>query len=192
MTEPLDSHLGLISKAIVDGRVVPFLGAGVNLCGRPPEVSWNARTQGYLPSGGELAMYLASRFGYPPDEPRDLARVSQYVSVMTGSGPLYEELHQLLDGDYGATPLHELLASVPRRLRDDGQRNPHQLIVTTNYDDVLERAFRAVGEPLDVVSYIADGDQRGKFLHVSAEGVENIVERPNEYLGSRWRIAACC
>jgi hypothetical protein len=191
VTEPLDSHLSLITNAIVDGRVVPFLGAGVNLCGRPPRLPWSADTPGYLPSGGELATYLASRFGYPADEPRDLARVSQYVSVMSGSGPLYDELHELLDGDYPTTALHELLAGIPRRLRDAGHSIPHQLIVTTNYDDVLERAFRAA-EPLDVVSYIADNEQRGKFLHASAEGVENIVERPNEYLGLRWRIAACC
>src|SRR5262245_37739501 len=102
---------------------------------------------------------------------------------MTGSGPLYDELHELLDGDYQTTSLHELLAGIPRRLRDAGHNIPHQLIVTTNYDDVLERAFRAAGEALDVVTYIADGEQRGKFLHASAEGVENIVERPNEYLG---------
>lgn len=183
MSDDLASHLNLITKAIVDGRVVPFLGAGVNLCGRPADATWTSQARGYLPSGGELATHLASSFGYPAEEPRDLARVSQYVSVMTGSGPLYEELHQLLDGDYPATRLHELLTSLPGRLRAHGSKSPHQLIVTTNYDDVLERAFRAAGEPLDVVSYIAEGEQRGRFMHLTAEGGEHLVERPNEYLG---------
>ena len=42
-----------IVKAIVNGRLVPFLGAGANLCGRPEMASYK---QGqYLPSGGELA-----------------------------------------------------------------------------------------------------------------------------------------
>jgi hypothetical protein len=50
---PLDPHYTLVVKAIVDGRVVPFLGAGVNLCGRPPEVAWQHGQ--YLPSGGELS-----------------------------------------------------------------------------------------------------------------------------------------
>jgi hypothetical protein len=34
----LDAHYNMIVKAIADGRVVPFLGAGVNLCGRPDEI----------------------------------------------------------------------------------------------------------------------------------------------------------
>ena len=29
----------------------------------------------------------------PDDRPVDLARVSQYVATMQGSGPLYDELH---------------------------------------------------------------------------------------------------
>ena len=32
--DPLDAHYTMVLKAIVDGRVVPFLGAGVNLWGR--------------------------------------------------------------------------------------------------------------------------------------------------------------
>ena len=30
----LDQHYTMVVKAILDGRVVPFLGAGVNLCDR--------------------------------------------------------------------------------------------------------------------------------------------------------------
>ena len=30
---------------------------------------------------------------------------------------------------------------------------------------VLERALQAVGEPYDVVTYVAEGDHRGMFLH---------------------------
>ena len=49
--ETLDPHYKTVIKAITDGRLVPFLGAGVNLCGRPQNVAWQ-RGQ-YLPSGGE-------------------------------------------------------------------------------------------------------------------------------------------
>ena len=58
------------------------------------------------------------------------------------------------------------------------------LVVTTNYDDVLEQAFRAAGEPFDMVSYIADGEHQGKFRHTppgSADPV--VVENPNDYKG---------
>src|SRR5206468_7162756 len=65
------------------------------------------------------------------------------------------------------------------RLRARG--GSHPLIVTTNFDDVLERAYKDAGEEFDVVSYIALGRNRGKFLHVSADGAPALVEVPNAY-----------
>ena len=35
MAEPTETHYRILAKAIAEGRVVPLLGAGVNLCGRP-------------------------------------------------------------------------------------------------------------------------------------------------------------
>jgi hypothetical protein len=178
MTEPTETHYRIVAKAIAEGRVVPLLGAGVNLCGRPSGAGWQ---QGrYLPSGAELALYLAGLFDFPPDEVKELLRVSEYVAVMTGSGPLYDELHHLFDADYQPTNVHTMLAAVPAFLRRQGLVR-YQLIVTTNYDDALERAFRAAGEEFDLVSYVAEGQHRGKFLHLPPDGVSRLIERPNEY-----------
>ena len=110
MSEPSASHYDTILRATADGRVVPLLGAGVNLCGRPKDVAWQRGR--YLPSGGELAAYLADKFDYPDAELLDLLRVSQYVAVMLGSGPLYDELHELFDADYPPTRC-TLLAALP-------------------------------------------------------------------------------
>jgi SIR2-like domain len=178
MAEPTETHYRILAKAIAEGRVVPLLGAGVNLCGRPRGAAWQ---QGrYLPSGAELATYLAVEFEFPPDELKDLLRVSQYIAVMTGSGPLYEELHELFDADYEPTKVHTLLAAIPAFLRRQGLVR-YQLILTTNYDDALERAFRAVDEEFDLVSYIAEGTHRGKFLHLPPDGVARLIKTPNEY-----------
>jgi hypothetical protein len=180
MTSPLEAHYNRVIQAMIDGRVVPLLGAGVNLCGRPNETPWQ---QGrYLPSGNELASYLAEKFDYPPNEIMELVRVSQFASVMEGSGPLYENLRTLLDADYPPTTLHHLLASLPSLMRAKGYTPKYQLIVTTNYDDVLERAFQAAGEPFDLVSYIADGEHRGKFLHRPPGGEPRLIAIPNQYL----------
>lgn len=180
MSDPaLEAHYKTVIKGIIDGRVVPLLGAGVNLCGRPPEVAWSRGE--YLPSGTELAKYLADEFDYPPEEDQDLVRVSQYVTVMTGSGPLYEKLHELFDADYPPTPLHVFLATLPGVMRKHGQDPKYQLIVTTNYDDALERAFNAVEEPFDLVSYIAEGEHRGKFLHWRSGEEAHVIDKPNEY-----------
>jgi hypothetical protein len=101
MAEPTETHYRIVAKAFAEARVIPLLGAGVNLCGRPHGTGWQ---QGqYLPSGLELAAHLARAFYFPSDEPQELLRVSQYAAVMTGSGPLYEELHRLLDADSPAS-----------------------------------------------------------------------------------------
>jgi len=168
-----------VAKAMAQGRVIPLLGAGVNLCGRPPGAAWLPGA--FLPSVTELACHLAERFDYPRDETLDLVRVSEYAYVMSGSGPLYEELHHVFDADYPVSLLHQFLARLPGRLEDANQLRRCQLIVTTNYDDALERAFREAGERFDLVCYIADGNHRGKFVHWPPEGEPTLIEIPNEY-----------
>ncbi len=103
--------------------------------------------------------------------------------MVSGPGPLYEELHRLLDADYQPTPLHQYFASLPGILRQRGNSPHYPLIVTTNYDDALERAFREAQEPYDLVIYVAEGEQRGKFLHWTQQGETSVIERPNEYRG---------
>src|SRR5262245_12256117 len=120
-------------RAMLEGRVVPLLGAGANLADRPPGAAWEPGR--YLPSSAELARHLASRFDYPDDGDggsRDLVRISEYASVMTGSGPLYEQLHEVFDADYAIGPLHRFLAALPARIEEAGRPRPCPLVVTTN------------------------------------------------------------
>jgi hypothetical protein len=108
-----------------------------------------------------------------------LPRVAQYVTVMKGSGPLYDELHTLLDADATPTLIHRFFASLPPLLRERGV--PHQLLVTTSYDLALEAAFLEAGEEFDVVSYVAAGPNRGKFCHISPNGTGHLIDLPNTY-----------
>ncbi len=180
MAESLRDHCRRVAGAIAEGRVIPFLGAGVNLGASPPAAGWLHGA--YLPTAGELAQYLARKFGYPQDQVPDLVRVSEYASVMNGSGPLYEELHRVFDADYPIGLLPRFLAGLPGQLEPPGQpRSRCQLIITTNYDDALERAFRESGEPFDLVCYMAEGAERGKFVHWPAGGERTVIDIPNEY-----------
>jgi class 3 adenylate cyclase len=177
------AHYEAVEKAMVDGRLVLFLGSGVNLCGRSVESRWTPQTTMCLPTDAELAEYLTHRFDYPTSEPLDLVRVAQHIAVTVGTGPLYDELHSVFDADYPLTKLHRFVAGLPRTLRARGVRNPYQLIVSTNYDDAIERAFDEAEEPYDVVSYMAEGGDQGRFIHLLSDGTIHLIDRPNEYLG---------
>ncbi|MGH3889888.1 MAG: SIR2 family NAD-dependent protein deacylase [Pseudonocardiaceae bacterium] len=176
----------LIVRRLLRGKVVPVLGAGVNLSERPPQVSWERGR--YLPSGQELAAELAKYIGHidnVPIDSYDLARVSQYVAVLEGEGPLYDELHNVFDADYPPTHLHRFLARLARRTREAKDVRECMLIMTTNYDDSLERAFADAGEPYDLVTYIAEGRDRGMFRHLTADGAPKVIRIPNEYVDLR-------
>lgn len=175
----IERNLRLIARFIDEGTVIPFLGAGVNLMSRAADEHYRRGTT--LPSGTELAADLASYFEYP-ETTGDLMRISQYVDLMAGSAELYRRLHALFDADYPPTALHRLLAAVPKLLRDR-DRPGGFVIVTTNYDDALERALVEAGEPFELVFYIADGPDRGRFAHVQADGTPRTIDRPNEYDG---------
>ena len=112
------------------------------------------------------------RADYPnPDDP-DLLRVSQYFDAVLGEAPLYEKLHDVFDADYPPSSLHRLLAAsagAPAR----GGAEEQLLVLTTNYDDLVERALEEAGEPFDVVWYEAKpGPQPGPLL-ASAAGRES-------------------
>jgi SIR2-like domain len=173
-----DRHLSLVSELLAEGAVVPFLGAGANMCDRPDDARWEPGR--FLPSGGELADALASRSRYPSPGDADLLRVSQYVNAILGEGRLYSYLRAVFDADYPPGSLHRVLASLPRLLRESGR--PQLVVLTTNYDDLVERALADAGEAFDVVWYEAKrGPLQGLFFHRGPDGRIEAIERPNKY-----------
>jgi len=152
-----DDHLTEVAAALLAGRVVPVLGAN-------PE---------------SLALQLAERFRYPRTEAIEIPRVSQFAAATRGYGPLYDELHALASADCEPTAVHRFFASLPPFLRERGAQ--HQLLVTTEYGDSLERAFAEAEEEVDIVSYIASGRNRGRFCHLAPDGGARVIDVPNTY-----------
>jgi DNA-binding SARP family transcriptional activator len=167
---PLADHFAEIAEAMLAGKVVAVVGAEANRF---------TNGQRSIPGLDEIAAYLADAFGSPPEH-RDLARVSQYVELMRGVGPLYDELHDLLNRDFEPGPVHHALADVAQLMRERG--GPSPLVVTTNLDLALEHAFAEAAVDTDVVSYIARGRHQGRFLHLSGDEA-TVVEIPNAYTG---------
>jgi DNA-binding SARP family transcriptional activator len=151
-----EDHFDQLLPPLLAGRVIAVLGTDV----------------------GELATELGRRFRYPDDD-GGLPRIAQYVAVMNGPGPLYDELHDLLDRDLPPTSVHRFFASLAPVFRAHGA--PHQLLVTTSYDTALEQAFVEAGEEFDVVCYLASGRNRGRFCHIPPDGPAKAIELPNTY-----------
>jgi DNA-binding SARP family transcriptional activator len=144
------------------------------------ELLRNGRATFVLSSDAQpLASELARQFGLDGESP-ELAKVSQAIATMNGSGRLYDALHQLLEAQTAPGPIPRFLATLPARLRERGE--PPPLLVTTGYDLTLEQSLAEAGEPFDAVIYLAEGPQRGSFCHVTTDGEARPVDRPNTYL----------
>ena len=159
-----DDRFEEIVRAALASPLVPVLGPG--LSGSAPALDPAA-----------VAVHLAQRFGCPAEYCASLARVGQWVTVTHGVGPLYDELHALYSADFEPGPVHRALAWFPPILRARGL--PCQLLLTSGFDRMLEQALIEAGEQYDVVSFIALGRDRGKFLHVAADGAARVIDEPN-------------
>lgn len=120
-------HWELIVDRLHLRRCIPFLGAGAN-------ISSEAREYVGLPLGGEVARSFARLLKYDDAQPVNLARVTLEFEVRS-------------DRDYLMAKLTELLAK--KRVRPSPAlttlaRLPLGLVVTANYDTLLERALRTV------------------------------------------------
>jgi hypothetical protein len=176
-----EDHYFTIAEKLAAGRMVPFLGAGANLCDRG-EQAWEHGGP-FLPSGAELAGHLAARGRYPVEGERNLLRVSEYLSVARGEDELYLYLREVFGSEYSPTSLHRLLARVAKALSEGGL--PQLLVVTTNYDNLVEQAFSNEGLEHDVVWYEAksNAEARGRFVHRPPGGKPKPIPRPNKYTG---------
>jgi hypothetical protein len=171
-----------VAAHLTAGRIVTVIGSGANAVGR--DGPWH-HGAGSLPNASELARYLARSFNVE-SETDDLARISEHVFLMEGRVDLDEVLRELLiKAECEPGSIHRFAARLPGRLRDLGH-DRYQLLVTTNYDATLERAFDAVHEPYDLVVFVATGEHRGRFVHLpwwDREGRgPTPIAVPNEYV----------
>lgn len=183
LDDELTRHTRNVARKLLKGMVVPLLGAGVNACARPADFAWRAEDRQYLPTGAELAYYLATEFDAPVELAKsyDLIRVTQFIDAIERSGgELYQTLHTIFDGDYEPGPVHTFLARLPAILRERGESL--QVILTTNYDDALERAFEAEGEAYDLITYIVSSPKqhRGRFMHWPPGGEPHVIQKNDE------------
>ena len=137
---------GAIHSALDAGLVIPFLGAGASMERRESTEMWSpspdVKTK-FGPLGAELAEWLGGRVETYPAETTatDLARVAQFAESTIGRPMLRVFLDRAFEPSPTPTALHHYLASFTKPL----------LIITTNYDDMIEAAFEAAGRPYHLI-----------------------------------------
>jgi hypothetical protein len=105
--------------------------------------------------------------------------VAQYIADRYGRENLYAEIRKLFTRTFLAPrDTHELFAAWREFKNHTGKRLPFPMVITTNYDDVLERRLADAGLPYHLLSYQADGPHHGLFYHRSPDNGLRIIERP--------------
>jgi hypothetical protein len=152
-------------EAVQSGSSALFVGAGLSMAAGYP--SWRA-----------LLKDIAAELNLSANEP-DLVALAQYhINENTGNaGGLIRELQRQLGDEKPVTKMHGLLS-----------RLPIDVVWTTNYDRLLERAFRESGKRADVKytqSQLSAFDRRGDAtifkMHGSVDDPSDIVVAREHY-----------
>jgi hypothetical protein len=125
-----------------------------------------------LPYASELTGYLAKLCNFPETERPDLTKVAQFCFATAGPDLLRDALHRVFNKDFAYGRLHKYLATVAA--------SKALLIVTTNYDDLIERAFRDQGQPFDLVIHTTDPELGDQVHWQSHEKGEPVPILPNK------------
>jgi SIR2-like domain len=172
MVEPPEPPCGVIWRYLKGGQIIPFLGAGASLSGRPPSAEWDERTATFLPTGRELARHLAKEVAFPSSEAidrDDLAKVTSYYVESDSRTGLVQRLQEVFGRQYEPGQIHYFLADLQIPL----------LIVTTNYDDLIEKAFTRRNKPFHLVVHPTDSkDLAASVLWWKPESTEPIDYLP--------------
>lgn len=137
-----------IAESVKEGKCILFLGSGVHY--HSEEYNYPKEQRPLL--GKELSQQLAGQCEFSthfPDESKDnLQRVAMCYEIANSREQLIEEVKKAVQVKKAPSPALQALAKLP-----------FPLIVTTNYDNLLEKALLANGKDPKVVVYDQEGKQ---------------------------------
>lgn len=184
--DPLKLDYQNIVQAITQGNLIFFLGSDINLHGRQVGISYQQNSSSCAPSHDEIAQqlinYLQSTSEYNLDGIKDLCHISQYYSAIDKTTTLYDNVRTLFNTHKLTNSLYDLLASLPNNLQKSGYQNNPLLIITANFDELLEHAFEKVGQPYNLINFVKSEQGISRFYHRSTNGKSGIIKTPNRHI----------
>jgi len=148
-----EEALKRLTTRVKAGECILFLGAGVH-APPPPGAPYTYPEEERLPLGKKLAELLSQDYGFgkkfPEELPGDLQRVSLYIETTDGLGrnALVGSMRDYLRKGKKPSPAVQMLAELP-----------FKIIVTTNYDALLESALRMCNKVPNVIVYNPSTDE---------------------------------
>ena len=158
----------VIATALKSGNLVPFLGAGASAAHRPKDTAWTPGAP-FGPFASELARYLANEGTFPDESGTDdLMLVASYFESDPADRPkLQGKLDEIFsDDNLQPGPIHRLLAGCPKL----------RLIMTTNYDNLIEKAFD------DKIHVVVDHGEE-EWVNVRRMGEDSFIHIQKQQLG---------
>ncbi len=110
-----DAHYSIVAERLGDGEIVPFLGAGANLCDRPDESRLGARP---LRPERRRARRRSSPRAAGTRTPTSTSCACRSTWTRSSArASLYSVLHDVFDSNYPPTSVHRFFARLPALLR---------------------------------------------------------------------------
>jgi SIR2-like domain len=163
-TETDDAHFDRVVRLIEEGRLTFILGSAIHY---PTDLM-----------AEEYYQKLTRIFGCSALR-EERSAIAQYIADRFGRENLYAEIRKLLARTkYESRATHELFAGWRSFRTYTGEYVPFPTVITTNYDNLLERRLAAAGLPCHLLCYQSDGPHRGLFYHRTPDNGLRIIERP--------------
>jgi SIR2-like domain len=154
-------HIEAVAKELVGGRLAFFLGSAVHTNKMDADAFY----------------YEICREGGIEWPARDRADAAQFVADVNRA-TLSATVSRLIHAHYTQPcQAHRFVATLPAALKRLGH-NTDILIMTTNYDTMIEDAFAGAHEPYHLFVYNHDGLYAGRFLHRRPDDREFAIRTP--------------
>jgi hypothetical protein len=153
--------LDVVGDAVRAQQCILFLGAGVHA--RPPEGSaFSYPLELRPPSGRALSRELAAACDFngrfPDEDPGNLQRVALAYEIDSSRGRLVDAITSAVDTAKEPSPMLRALA-----------RLDFPLVITTNYDQLFERALREAGKQPRVAVYKPEVEPTTDFRNATVQ-----------------------